>query len=397
MKKYWILIVISIAMVASIGTFYMQSALATGNMPKVTIEKKQGDDKEIGSLSMSGYYYGELNYVGEEFEIGSEGIEYSKNKSLFERVDRFYGSPRIKELQKEYRNFMRGKYSDIYSYFEDEKYLVYADVSYKNPYTVSSGFEFKIAILDKKTNKTTMFEHLVPNSGDFWHLYTLNVQLVDDQLKVITRNNVREGDSEEIRLYTFDVEEETLVNDEVILATEGAEDERIEITRLDADDPTRDNQHLVLDKKVIGYVEVEDEGYFEEVVGEELVVYDLDSDISKIINLESFTELGHPEYVNGSNVSFIDFTENGSVKIATYDIESEQIVGNFDVTLTSNTEGKTMAFNDGKLYLVDSYINFDTAAFLTVIHLENGDTLFEGEITRKDQIGTLSIDDLQFK
>src|SRR5690625_7285073 len=91
MKKYWILIVISIVMVASIGTFYIQSALAMSNMPEVTIEKKQGDAKEIDSLLMNGYYYDELNYVGDVFEIDLEGIEYFKNKSLFQRVNRFYG------------------------------------------------------------------------------------------------------------------------------------------------------------------------------------------------------------------------------------------------------------------------------------------------------------------
>src|SRR5690625_1575955 len=110
MKKYWILIVISVVMIASIGTFYIQSVFATNDKPAFVLEKISGDEKEVDSLLIGGSYYGELTYIGEDFEIDLEGTRYLDDSSFFERVEGMYGSSQIKQLQKDYRNFMRGKY-----------------------------------------------------------------------------------------------------------------------------------------------------------------------------------------------------------------------------------------------------------------------------------------------
>src|SRR5690625_4729725 len=154
MKKYWILIVISVVMVATIGTFYMQSVMAGNNKPVFTIEKINGDEKEIESLLLSGFYDDGLNYLGEDLEISLEGIKYFEDRSFFERIKEDYGSERIKQLQKEYRHFMRGKNYSLNSYFENEDYLAYADVSYRNPYEISGELQFSVAVLDKQKNRS---------------------------------------------------------------------------------------------------------------------------------------------------------------------------------------------------------------------------------------------------
>lgn len=395
MKKYWILIVISVVMIASIGTFYIQSVFAANNKPAFTIEKVNGDEKEIASLLMTGFYYNELDFLGEELEISLEGTKYLEDSSFFERIEGIYGSHQIKQLQKDHRNFMRGKYYGINSYFENEGFLAYADVSYNNPYTVSSEFQFSIAVLDKQTNKTTSFDHLVPNGGDFWYLDVMKVQMVDDQLKVLTRNNLREDDDdEEIHLYTFDIAKEALVNDEVILSLKDIGYGYINIMMLDVDDPKIESEYIAFIKQTITNTEVEREDYFEtveEVSKEELIAYDLPSNTSKVISLDSLAEHGYPEYLDEQNVYFTDIYEDGVLKVAVYDIESEQIIDSFDVELPNSTGevGENIRFNDGKLYIVDSYTDFETSAFVTVVHLENGEILFEGEITPKDQKGTV--------
>ena len=382
MRKYWIPIVISIVMIASIGTFYIQSVFATNHKPMLSIEKIDGDEKEVESLLLTGFYYDELNFLGEEFEISSEGTKYLEDSSFFERIEGVYGSHHIRQLQKDYRHFMRGKYADVNSYFENEDFLAYADISYKNPYTVSSEFQFSIAVLDKRTNTTISFEHLVPNSGDFWYLHSLKVQVIDDQLKLITQHDMREDNRKEIHLYTFDLTEKTLLNDEVILSTENEIDEYTDMRTLGEDDPTSESVHLVLlktDRKQ------DVDGFLEEVVNEELIIYDLTLNTLEMINLEKLSGYGYPEYVDGSHVYFMNNGESGTLKMATYDLGSKQIVQNFDVDSPNDEVGWSSGFNEGKLYLVDSQIDFEKSAHVTVIHLEDGKTLFKGEVKPKDQ------------
>lgn len=399
MKKYWILIVISVVMIVSIGTFYIQSVLAASDKPTFVIEKITGNEKEVDSLFMTGLYYDELKHVGEEFEMSLEETQYWKDMSFFKRVDNLYDSPlyyspRIKELQKKHRNFMRGKHADVHLFYENKEFLAYADVSYKNPYTVSGDLQFTIAVLDKQTNKTTSFEQLVPNSGNFWYLDVLKVQVVDDQLKVITKNNMREDDREEIHLYTFDIAKEVLVNDEVILSSKDIEDKYIEITTLEVDDPTREIEHMAFVKTTRN---IDDEGFVGDIVAEELIIYDFTLNTTKEVNPESPTEFG---YMEESNIYFNEISEGGVLRNAVYDIESEQIINSFDIELSNSPEGWSRRFNNGKLYIVYSTQHVEN--FVTVINFKSGEILFEGEIKPKDQEATidqveLSIHDILFK
>lgn len=384
MKKYWVTIVIAVVMIASIGTFYIQSVFAANNKSELTIEKIEGDEKEVDSLLFTGFYYDVLTYVGEEFEIGLEGTKYLEDSSFFERVEGVYGSPRIKQLQKDYRHFMRGKYSNINAYFENEDFLTYANVSHKNPYTMSSKFEFDIAVLDKQTNKVNSFEHLVPNSSDFWYLDPLKIQVIDGQLKIMTQNDMREYNGQEIHLYTFDLEKKALLNDEVILSTENKTDEHIEISTLQMDNSTRESTYTVFIKRG---TKVNEDGFMEEVTEEEVIIYDLTSNTSKVINLEDLSEYSYPEYVDRSSVYFTEIGEDDVLKISVYDIERDQIIESFDVELSNSSAGKNIRLNEGKLYVVDSYTDFKTSSSITVIHLENGKILFEGKITPEDQKG----------
>jgi len=392
MKKYWSVIAISVMIVASIGTFYMQSIWAENEKPVFMIETINGNEQEIEPLLLGGYYNDGLNYLdytGVDFEISLEGIKYFGEQSFFERINENYGgigSERIKQFQKDHRHFMRGKYYSINSYFENEEYLAYADVSYKNPYEVSSELQFSIAVLDKQKNKTTSFEHLVPNSGDFWYLDPVKVQVIDDQLKVITQNDMREDDSRKIHQYTFDLTKKKLLSEEVILSIENKENEYIEMEQLNVDDPTKESEYVAFVKRSM---EPNEEGYLESVTGEDLVVYDLTANTSEIINLENLAEHGYPEYLDGQHIYLTNTDDNGVLNVSVYDIKSEQIIDHIEGPALDNEIAKTTAFNDGKLFIVDSYIDYETPAYITVIELQNGETVFEGEIVREDQKGAI--------
>lgn len=388
MKKYWILVVISVMVIATIGTFYMQSVIAGNHKPMFTIEKINGDEKEVESLLLSGYYDSGLNYLSEDFEISLEGIEYFGNRSFFDRINEGYGGygfERIEQLQKEYRYFMRGKYYNLNAYFENEDYLAYANVTYKNPYEISSELQFQVSVLDKQKNKTISFEHLVPNSGDYWYLDPLKVQVIDDQLKVFTQNDMREDDSRKIHQYTFDLSNKKLLNEEVMLSLEHKENEYVEMEQLNVDDPTKESEHVVFIKRNL---KINEEGFMENVTGEELVVYDLIANTSKTINLEDLAEHGYPEYVHEQNI-YLTETDDGVLSVSVYDIKAEQVIDQIEGPVLNDEVAKTIAFNDGKLFIVDSYVDYETPAYITVVDLQNGETVFEGKVVYDEQKGTI--------
>src|SRR5699024_1270042 len=110
----------------------------------------------------------------------------------------------------------------------------------------------------------------------------------------------------------------------------------INTVMLDVDDPTVESEYIAFVKQTITNTEVESEDYFEtieEVSQEELVAYDFLANTSKVISLDSLAEHGYPEYLDGQNVYFTDIDEDGVLKVAAYDIESEQIIDSFDVEL----------------------------------------------------------------
>lgn len=396
MKKYWIVMAISIMILAIIGTFYMQSIWAQDKKPVFMIETINGNEQEIEPLLLGGYYndgLNYLNYMGVDFEIDLEGIKYFGEQSFFERINEIYGgigSERIKQLQKDHRYFMRGKHYNINAYFENEDYLAYGNVSYKNPYDTSRELQFSVSVLDKQKDKTISFEHLVPNSGDFLYLDPMKVQVNGDQLYVITQNEMRENSSTHLHVYTFDIAEKKLLNEEVLLETESKGNEFTYVEKIYGSDPTQESEYVAFIKRIM---EPSEEG-FDETIQEDLVIYDLTANTTKVIDLSDLTEYGYPDFLDEQTIYLTDTTDDGVLSISSYDIKSEQITVHKEGLTLDPTVAKNIGFNDGKLYFVDSYVDNETPAHIMVIDLQNGETLYEGEIVPETQKGSVGKENL---
>ena len=110
MKKYWKFTATIAVIVLSIGAFYVNSALSAPQLPEFAIKKQSGDAKEIKSLVLEGGYHEGIvmSYTNTHLKITSDGSENRNGHSLVDQV-RGQPTPVIKDLQKNYRDFMRGK------------------------------------------------------------------------------------------------------------------------------------------------------------------------------------------------------------------------------------------------------------------------------------------------
>src|SRR5690625_7815689 len=101
-----------------------------------------------------------MNPINERLQLTAEGSHYSREASYVDQINGDYQPFLIKQLQKEYRHFMRGKTNEPSAFFENEDTLAYGGINYEMG-TLGTGaidFTFNISVLDKKENETNSFK-----------------------------------------------------------------------------------------------------------------------------------------------------------------------------------------------------------------------------------------------
>lgn len=212
--RYGISIAFVVFIAACIGTFYIVSS--ESRFPDFKLVTEQGDDAELANVSFHGSFEktGMHHYrLDNMMTINENGSYYSADKSFFERLDRVYDEE-MKQLTKEYRKFMRGKYN-MNSFYHDDEYLVYANV--EGGFYTSEGFYFDVAILDKKLSQTSAFEIKLPDTQLYRYINVVEVQLFGDEIVVVTRNyldNNTHGETGYHR-YAFDINDNHLTHERI--------------------------------------------------------------------------------------------------------------------------------------------------------------------------------------
>lgn len=392
MKKYWKIIVIAAVIIFGIGTFYVNAAMSASQNPAYEIKKISGNEKEINPVVITGeYQQSPVNF--ERLWITSEGSSYQGEQSFFERM-KGNRSLEVKRMQKDYRNFMRGKNTWETAFYEDKQYLVSADVTYTEN-SVTANFiklnsEFEISVLDKKTNDTTNFQIPVPKGGDYSHVLVTDVQMVNEKLEIITKNQPEhKGEiNPEIHVYGFDVQAKKVIDDETIIEEPNQEENtHVEIGMISESSSTTKHPYVFFEKVVYEVTETGD-GYNTEKVKEKAFFsYHLETKTVEVIKLpESVDKSYTAATFNDSRLYLTKFVEEGFV-ITPYNTESKKLEDNIEVKLENGKEWERLLpakMNDGKLYVVMSHVNWEKPARLVVADLNSGDMLFEGEIVQKD-------------
>lgn len=388
MKKYWKFTSIIAVIVLSIGTFYVSSANSATQFPEFVINKKSGDAEEIKSLELEGFYHkgGSMSYVNNYLKITSDGSEYRKGSSIIDSVIG-HPAPMIQELQENYRKFMRGKGQSVDSFFVNKKRIAYAEVKYKTGSITNRDFKFDLSIVDKETGHTSSFTIEVPDSSAIKHMFVEDVQVVDNELHVITHNNTRKNKKyfNEKHIYSFDTSTGDINSNETVLSIPEQQDNDYTFANLIQTNPNQANEKLVFIKTQDKMIQEEESDRVEKTI-QQLIYYNLKTKEKEILEFPGSLEEYQNSFFDGSTI-YLSKVSEGNLVVTPYNIENDLVGNEWTIQLSneiSNEEPPIIFTKDGKLYVTTHITNFETKASITIIDLKTSDTIYQGEVIRKD-------------
>lgn len=388
MKKYWKVIVVIAIAVVGIGTFYVNSAISVSKYPEFVIKKQSGDETEIKSLVVEGTYSGSV--LNEGLKITADGSRYESDSSF---IDLFkgYNPPLIEQLQEEYRNFMRGKSGDISAFYEDKQFLVNANGNYKAGGLAIEDFKIEISILDKKSNETNSFTIKVPNGSSILIMDVVDVQLIDNKVKLISQNYIRksEGYHNEYHMYTIDVREKEIINHQTIFSVpERQSDSHFRVNLIRETNPKQAHDFVVFSKTISKEIKREPNVYTTVDVGQELISYNLKTKETENIKIPENLKNKEIRTFDGSTVYFTEASEK-SVEITSYNTGDKTIANTITLDRLSTKsskfpEGPILTIYNDRVYAITRMMNEKDKSNVIVADLNSGEILFDGKITKNN-------------
>lgn len=381
MKRYWKIISLCIVMVIVIGSFYIQSSLATQEKVKIEFEKVSGNEDEVKNLILQANYA--VGNLHQSLQVSVKETINLNNQSPLQKLTQINASPVIKELVENYRSFMRGKDLSANNFYEDENLLVYASImeSYRNP-------SFDIEVLNKKSEETTPIQLELPPNDNYGWLDVVEVQAIGGKLKVFARGFRTDG-GVDLNVYTFDIDEQELVNNELLLSELTVENGWSHLSIINDFYSTKPEKYLLIKMNVYKNVEefnVQNNGR-PEIVSHEVIVYNIEQNQSQKLNIpDEMLDSLDSSTISDSTIFIPSQLESG-YEVSQYDIETEKW-GNkiaFDLPDTKNGHNSPfMKLMNGKIYLIHSTGNDYS---ILISDLTTGESLYEGKLKVKNTDG----------
>lgn len=397
MKRYWKLMVIVPLIVIVIGTFYITSAMSAGSYPEIVFKKEQGNETAIQDVVLDGRYF--ADDFSSELTLTTDGTAYEANKPFFERVAGMYNQ-RVAHLQDQYRGFMRGKSGTASFYVETDNIVGYADVINQSFGSEKSTMEFTVAVLNKENKEAIEFTAIVPNRAMYSGVRIQDVQYVNDELKVITRNFLKQSRTtdmnEEIHVYSFNMDKKELTDDEMI--TKAGHNVHIDPLYMLYHYNTGSN-HIVVFKKIKEET-VQSQGNMNNGAGavaqqietkvDSITAYNLKTEEKLDVKLPEKLRNNEILAVEGSSL-YLQSAAKEKMEVVQYDMTQGKVTNRY-VVASSNKESQqmnasTIQVDDGKLYVLIANDNSPVTQQLKVIHIDSGETVYAGEITLEEPSG----------
>ncbi|MEI3612112.1 hypothetical protein [Pseudogracilibacillus sp. SO30301A] len=389
MRKYWKSIFLITFIVVVVGIFYIKADTVSNSFAQFKFEKKEGNDAAVEELVVNGdMLNGMFSY--EPFRIDNQGTTYLRDESFIKRLSGVYPDMYIERLQKEHRKFMRGKVEEPKSYYEDENVLAYGATPYE--FWTADNFKFDIAVLDKKTNDTVSFSLPIPNRADYWYVEPYGVLLDGKELSIITVNEATnnamvESVSAQAHIYTFDIEKEQLINEEIIGSldytddSEGYSDYSI----------FKDGDSVIIAGLNITPVEYDEEleydeepEYYEEV-GEltKLYIYNIKNKDVEEISISEKEDIGIPISKDGDQLYFAN-VKNNQLSLSTLNTKTKKVTDTLEIddikSYMSIDEIQQAEVKNGKWYFVPSTQNIEGFTPIIVVDLSSLSLDYIGQI-----------------
>jgi len=381
MKKYWKLMMLSAFTIIVVCIFYIRAGTVTNSFPTFTFEKVEGNETAVENLVLNGdLFNGMFNH--ESFRVDNEGTTYLRDEPFNDRFKGYYQDLYIERLQKEHRNFMRGKTEDPNYFYEDEDILAYGNTPYE--LWTNDHYTFEIAVLDKQTNDIVSFSLPIPNREDYWYVEPQNIYVDGKELSFITLNEKMNNEIIEntsVYLYTIDIEKEQLVHEEELGSLdysntgEGYSDINI----------LKDERSLIIVGNIITPVEYDENlGFYEEIATiNTLIKYNLNTREVEELSLPKDEELGIPVALNGNQLSFAN-AKKDELTLSNYNVEKQKVSGELEVDTfnlyMSITDIFQAKIKDDKFYFIPSSNDLEELTTVLVIDITTLTVDYVGKI-----------------
>lgn len=385
MKRYWKLILVVFVIFIGIGIHYYQSATAASENPQFMLKKISGSDHVEENISVFGDFTTPDGYH-DNFYIDDTQTIYNKEISYFEDINGMFYMPEIKRLQNDYRKFMRGKESNLASFYEDESHVAYMTVI-ENDNEKNSGqseLSFKGEVLDKKNNEVITINESMPllSQNAYNYAEVEDVQMANGKLIAVVREmkNMHEDNEtiEEYHIYTFDFRNGTLLENENLMTSKFEQVENEPVVRLNI---LSDIEDINPQK----YILIQSADVTIEDADRELIVYNFDSSEQKKLSLGKEQMNYDYVFINGPKVHFI-YNTTEALEILQYDLEE----GKFSTPQTIKVNGvenesyPIIKIEKNLLYVVSPTKDKDNEAFIVAYDLNTLKPFYEGIIEQSN-------------
>jgi hypothetical protein len=401
-KRYLCSIIIGMAVILSIGTYYVKVASSASSLPKYTFKTLEGSDKELDPVIIHATLQNGSTFY-EPLTFESNTTTYESEKSYLENLTgrQFY---QIERLVKEHRSFMRGKDS-ISSLYEDDDFLAYAWVNSDITNNGKMEAKFDIGLLEKKDEEETSFQIELPNQERIMNVDVRDVQLVHSKLQVLTMNDVNsnnEKQTKEVHLYTIDVANKKVLNDKTLVSETFTDPNQVDFQMPIDLAPSQPNNIVFI--SLIKGVNHED-GFKEKLKESKLLSYNYETEKLETVKKGSLSlDMARSGYADGKNLYAVEM-KSGKYRIKTFDLSSQTLTNDTELDIAANKEEQyTAAFKNGRVYFLLNGMNqvgkTNKPAKLLVADIKTGKTLYKGEtvINKKNSKSfELYIDDLEIK
>jgi hypothetical protein len=367
MKKYWKTILISLIIVTTIGSYYIQQAMAEDVSFK--IETTNGNKGEIDNLIIHANY--QTGDIYRKLDISKDGSTNQSGSFIGELIGRNNPVMFQKYIQ-EHRKFMRGKQFNPGQYFEDEDRLIYTIFS--NTEGRGDSFTLQIDTLDKNTNESSSFEINMPNQVRYDWINERDVYIENGKIKILATSNL--NDEEELHLYTVDENKKELEQDSIIAKIESEEVSRVNIDIFNENNKIQNKNYFLYMVEKYKYLEDGER----EIISSPMYLYNYLNNEEKEWTIPAELKPYKNSIILQGTEIFIPVRSTNGLVLNRYNIEKKQWEEpiNFKYPSIANAKEKpSLQITDGKLYLVDRVS--DGHLFL-IGDLRTGESLYEGKI-----------------
>ncbi|WP_034537050.1 hypothetical protein [Carnobacterium inhibens] len=408
MKRYVKLIIIAIVILLSIGVYYIQPMFSADERPEFKIIANSGDETLSENMVLKGYYSENVMLgmgIGDDLKITSKGTTYySESTNSFQSQTSESDYEKINQLQEDYRSFMRGKEPSLANFFEDDTLLAYAELTTNNYSSVTEDEEFKIEVLNKKTNKESSFSVDLPKGTNYSYMYIEDIEVANNQLIIVTNgyslNN--ENEQDEHHFYSISLPNEKIEKDESLqLDLVNLDGKQIQYVELLSGMNTVQTSKFLVYRVEIGDEQSETELYEDQEIYEttyELIGVNIETGEQFLIDLSD--EVGNQALSSAFSIEkdilYFYKKNKETITIYTYSLEQKELREMETAELseaqkTALKEEITLSVHNGTAFFVNNDKIKGKDQQIMAFDLESGKAVFEGAlIETKKQSATNS-------